>query len=332
MKMLRRSVLACLALAMVSLPAAAQPVRKIKFMEVIHSLFYSPLYIAIGKGFFKDNGLEFDLVAAQGSDKATAALLSGAAEIVLTGPETAIYIQNGQSPTKIKIFAGLTATDGSFLMSKDKVEKFDWPMLKGKTVLGWRKGSSPALYLEAILRKHGLDPDKDVNIVTNTAIPARVGAFMAGTADYGTFFEPDVTAIEKAGKGVSLANVGNALGQIDYTVFAATDEFIAKDAAVVQGFTNAIAKAETWALTAAPKEAAAVLAPFFPGVGADVLEASFIRHRDAGIWKKTPLVTPEAITALQELLIASAILKSEQKVPYDSVVAAKFAKTAAAGN
>lgn len=326
MSMLRILAAALLGLALGAAPAGAQGVQKIKFMEVIHSLFYSPLYIASGKGFFKEEGLDFDFIAAQGSDKATAALLSGAADIVLAGPETAIYIANGQSPTKIKIFAGLTATDGTFIMSKEKMEKFDWSMLKGKTVLGWRKGSSPALYLEEILRKHGLDPEKDVNIVTNTAIPARVGAFMAGTADFGTFFEPDISAIEKAGKGYAIRNVGNDLGQIDYTVFLTRDDYIASNPKVVQGFTNAIAKAEAWVQTADPAEAAKVLAPYFPGVDADVLARAVVRHREANIWKKTPMVTPEAMTALQNLLVASAILKPEQKVAYDRIVAPQFAK------
>lgn len=299
---------------------AADAPRKIAFMEVIHSIFYSPLYVAAGRGFFAKHGLTFDFVAAQGSDKATAALLSGAADVVLTGPETSIYIQNGRSPTKIKIFAGLTATDGSFLVGCEKIANFDWSMLKGKTVLGWRKGSSPALFLDAILRKHGLDPDKDVTIVSNVAIPARMGAFMAGTADFGTFFEPDVTTIEKAGKGVSMVNVGNSLGKIDYTVFAATDDFIARNPEVISGFAAAIAEAEAWIATADPKEVAATLAPYFPGMAPDLLAETVVRHRDAGVWKTSPTVEPQAIAALQDLLVASGLLKAEERVAYEKIV------------
>ncbi len=325
MHVVRSAILTCMMLAMLAAPGSADQPAKIRFMEVIHSLFYSPLYVADGKGFFEEEGIDFDFVAAQGSDKATAALLSGAADIVLVGPETSVYIQNGQSPEKIKIFSGLTATDGSFLVSREKVEDFDWQMLKGKTVLGWRKGSSPALYLEAILRDHGLDPETDVDIVTNIAIPARVGAFMAGQGDFGTYFEPDVTAIEQAGKGYPVLNVGNALGKIDYTVFAATDSYIADNPGIVQGFTNAIAKAQQWVRTADPETVATVLAPYFPGVSEKVIAATVTRHRDAGIWKTSPLVTPEAIEALQELLIASGILKPDETVAYESVVDASFA-------
>ncbi|MDC7786033.1 ABC transporter substrate-binding protein [Rhodoplanes sp. TEM] len=321
-------VLCAAAIAFAPPAATAEPVQKIKFMEVIHSLFYSPLYVAHGLGYFKQEGIDFDLVAAQGSDKATAALLSGAADVVLVGPETAVYIQNGQSPEKIRIFAGLTATDGSFLVGREKQSGFSWASLKGKTILGWRKGSAPAIFLDKVLKDHGLDPEKDVTIVTNVAIPARLGAFMAGTADYGTFFEPDVTKIEASGKGYSLANVGVAAGKIDYTVFTARESYIKANPKVIQGFTDAIARAERWLQTADPQEAAKTLAPYFPGVSAAELAASVSRHREAGVWKASPLVSAEAIGALQDLLVASGVLGAGEKVAYEKVVDPAFAKAA----
>jgi NitT/TauT family transport system substrate-binding protein len=309
--------------------AAGKPV-KVAYQEVIRSLFYAPSYIAIGKGFFRDEGLDVDLKTAQGSDKATAALLAGAADIVLAGPETAVYIRNGQSPMKTKIFCALTATDGSYLVGREKVANFDWASLKGKQVMSWRKGSSPALFLEQILRNHGLDPDKDVTVINNTAIPARLGAFMAGTADYGTFFEPDVSRIEMEGKGYALANVGNSLGQIDYTVFLATDGFIAKNPKAVQGWTNAIYRARRWLDETDPTEAAKVLAPFFPGLSDELLAATIVRHRESKLWKATPLVGPENISALQDLLISGGILKESERVKYEDVVAPEFARNAIA--
>jgi len=139
-------------------PAAAEDVTKISFMEVIHSLFYSPLYVAIGNGYFEEEGLAFDLIAGQGSDKVTAALLSKSVDIALAGPETTLYVETGKSPEKIRIIAGLTATDGSFLVGHDPATgDFDWGSLKGKKILGWREGSSPAMFLRAALEKAGFD-------------------------------------------------------------------------------------------------------------------------------------------------------------------------------
>jgi NitT/TauT family transport system substrate-binding protein len=325
---------AMLAMTVAALPAAAEELTEVSFMEPIHSLFYAPLYVADGKGFFAQEGIKVDFAVSQGSDKATAALLSGSADVVLVGPETAVYIAGGRSPVKTRIFSGLTATDGSFLMGRKGAPgvgadgAFDWSTLKGATIMSWRKGSAPALFMEAALRKAGLDPETDVTLITNTAIPARVGAFMAGTADYGTFFEPDVSRIEAEGKATALANVGGAVGPIDYTVFVATEPFIENHPEVIQGWTDAIARGLAWTASADPAEVAGVLAPYFPGVDQALLADSVVRHRAAGIWKTTPLVEPAAIDGLQTLLTEAGILKPEARVAYDDVVITRFAEAA----
>ncbi|GHH03897.1 ABC transporter substrate-binding protein [Pseudodonghicola xiamenensis] len=325
-----RNLLLAAGLAFGLLPAAPAPLQaqdttEIAFMEVIHSLFYSPLYVAIGNGYFAEEGISFDLLAGQGSDKVTAALLSGSVDIALAGPETTIYVGNGQSPEKIHIFAGLTATDGSFLVGRETPgEAFDWATLKGKKILGWREGSAPAIFLRKALENAGLDPDKDVDIITNVAIPARGGAFMSGVADYGTFFEPDVTKLEETGKLHALTNVGQAVGQIDYTVFIARESYIADHPEIVSGFTRAIAKAQAWLDTATPAEAATALAPYFPGVSPEELASSVERHRAAGVWKSSPAVSPEAIDRLQDLLIANGLLPNDNRLPYAAVVDPTF--------
>ncbi len=42
-------------------------------------------------------------------------------------------------------FAQLTQTDGTFLVSREKVENFEWDQLKGSTFLGQRKGGMPQM-------------------------------------------------------------------------------------------------------------------------------------------------------------------------------------------
>ena len=309
-------------------PARAEAPTKISFMEVIHSLFYSPLYVALDRGFFTEEGIAFDLIAGQGSDKVTAALLGGSVDIALAGPETTVYVETGKSPEKIRIFAGLTATDGSFLVGREPAAApFDWASLEGKTILGWREGSAPALFLREALEGAGLDPDEDVEIITNVAIPARVGAFLSGVADYGTFFEPDVTKLEAEGLHAQ-TNVGQAVGEIDYTVFIARESYIAENPEIVGGFTRAIARAEAWIAEAPEAEVAASLAAYFPGVSAEELAASVTRHRDAGVWKRTPAVTPEAVAALQDLLIGNGLMAEGSAVAYDRVVDPQFFEAA----
>ncbi len=73
---------------------AAKPLTPVRYEEVIRSIFYLPSYVALAKGYFKDEGLDVSMKTAWGSDKGVAALLSGTADIVLVGPETTVYIQN----------------------------------------------------------------------------------------------------------------------------------------------------------------------------------------------------------------------------------------------
>src|SRR5215468_8857744 len=208
--------LATLGLLLIAAPldafAQAKPPVKVRYTEVVRSILYAPAYVAIANGYFKDAGLDVAMTTAQGGDKSVAALLTNSADIALIGPETTIYVQNGDSPTKIPIFCGLTATDGFMLVGREKVEKFDWQQLKGKQILTNRPGSTPDLFLEAALRQNGIDPIKDVKLVNNVAIPARVGSWLAGQNQYAIFPEPEASQLELDGKAHFLASPGETVG------------------------------------------------------------------------------------------------------------------------
>lgn len=132
---------------------------------MVHSVFYAPQYVASTKGFFKDAGLDVEIKTAWGSDKGAAAVLSGNADIALAGPEPSIYVFNQKGENRLKIFAQLTATDGSFLLSRQKVSSFAWDQVKGKTIVGGRPGGMPEMVLEYTLKRKGITPQKDVTII-----------------------------------------------------------------------------------------------------------------------------------------------------------------------
>jgi NitT/TauT family transport system substrate-binding protein len=157
------AAIGALALSSRALRAQGKPRQRIRYSEVVRSILYAPVYVALTENFFGEAGLDVALTTAQGGDKAVAALLSNSADIALMGPETAIYVQNSDSPTKIPIFCGLTATDGSMLVGREKVDQFSWQQLKGKQILTNRPGSTPDLFLEAALRQNGIDPKRDVS-------------------------------------------------------------------------------------------------------------------------------------------------------------------------
>ena len=70
------------------------PLKKIKLMEVTHSLFYTPQYVAITQGFFEEEGLEIELINGGRADKVMAALISGEVEVGFMGLEASVYVYN----------------------------------------------------------------------------------------------------------------------------------------------------------------------------------------------------------------------------------------------
>lgn len=309
--------------------AAAKPAVKVRYEEVVRSLLYVPMYVALNQGYFKEAGLDVGMKTSQGTDKGMAALLSGSADIVLIGPEASIYVANSESPAKPKIFAGLTATDGFVLMARKPVAgKFDWSQLKGKTVMAFRPGSNPDVFLEAALRKNGLDPKKDLKLVNNIGPAARTGAWLAGQTDYAIFLEPEAGTLEKDGQAHALLSIGNEVGPVDYTVFTATDVFLQKNPEVAQAWTNAVARAQKYVQTAPAADLAKQVAEFFPGMGQPELVKAIERYRGYKLWKTQPLVEKAAVEQLQDMLVTSGVLEAAKRVKYEQVVVTDFATKA----
>lgn len=135
---------------------------KLTIAEVTHSIFYAPQYAAITQGFFEEEGIDIDLINTQGADKTMAALLSGEADIGLMGPEASIYVYNKGNDNYAVNFAQLTQKDGSFLVSREDTKNFSFEDLKGKEVLGGRKGGVPEMTLEYVLKQNGLNLGNDI--------------------------------------------------------------------------------------------------------------------------------------------------------------------------
>lgn len=311
-------------------PAAAEskPVelKTVRFSEVIRSIFYAPHYIAMEKGFFKEEGLNIDINTAQGSDKGAAALLAGTADISLVGPETAIYIYNQKGDKTLKIFHQLTFRDGSFLLSRNPIDGFQWKMLEGKSVIGWRPGSAPQMVMNSTMLK---EKTGQVDVVTNIASTAMAGAFTSGKGDFIQVFEPIASTLVKEGKAYYAASLGEAFGPFPETAYVATADYIKNNGETVQKFVNAVSKATKWLEGAQQDEVAAALAPYFEGTPKEIIIQSVERYKKQKTWSTNPEMTKEQFEVLQTVLIDNGVLKPEQKVmKMEDVVDTSFAQKA----
>jgi len=304
-------------------PAAETPKEPVtvRFSEVIRSIFYAPHYAAMSQGFFEEEGIVVDMNTSQGSDKGAAALIAGVADISLVGPETAIYIYNQKGDKTLKIFHQLTMKDGSFLLSREKLDSFEWSDLEGKSVLGWRPGSAPQMVMNSKLTQEGIAAE----VITNVASPAMAGAFASGQGDFIQLFEPVASTLEKEGKAFYVASMGESFGAFPETSYVATSDYIAENPEVIQGFVNAVAKGAAWLKTASKEDISAALMPFFEGTPEDLILQSVERYMAQDTWPAKPEMTPEAFEKLQSVLIENGVLKPEEKIAsMDEVVDMSF--------
>lgn len=299
---------------------------KLKLIEVTHSVFYAPQYVAISKGFFKDEGIDIELINGKGADKCMTALLSGEADIGFMGSEASIYVHSQGKEGSVVNFAQLTQTDGSFLVGREKDEDFNFDKLRGKTIIGGRIGGMPEMTLEYVLRKNGLEPGRDVNIRTDVQFDVMAGAFTGGEGDYVTLFEPVATNLEKEDKGYVVASIGAEAGEVPYTSYSTTNEFLDKNPELVQGFTNAIYKGMLWVQSSSSKEVAEVLAEHFPDSDIDTLSKLVTRYKEQNTWKPDPVMTKEGFEQIQNIMQDAGQL--EKRVPFDKLVIDTYAKKA----
>lgn len=309
-------------------PTSEKTTEKVRFSEVIRSIFYAPHYIAMEKGFFEEEGIEVDMVTAQGSDKGAAALLAGTADISLIGPETTIFIFNQNGDKTLKVFHQLTSTDGSFLMSRNKINNFSWSDLEGKIVLGWRPGSAPQVVFNSLLLMKHVN---DVEVVTNIAAPALPGAFISGQGDFIQVFEPVASTLEKDGTAFFITSLGKEIGNFPETSYVAESKFLKEHPRVVQGWVNAVSKAAHWINDSTSEEAAKALLPYFEGASEESIIQSVERYKEQDTWKTNPELTQAQFTTLQQVLIDNDLLQEDQKVNLEDIADMTFAKKVGKG-
>ena len=172
------------------------------------------------------------------------------------GPEAAIYVYNEGKEDYMQVFAQMTKRDGSFLVSRKENKDFKWTDLKGSTIIPGRKGGVPYMTFEYVLKQSGLDTKKDVILDDSIKFDLMAGAFAGGKADYVTLFEPTASMTEAQEKGYIVASVGEAGGEIPYTAYFAKKSYINNNKDIIQGFTNAVYKGQTWVKEHTAKEIA----------------------------------------------------------------------------
>ena len=302
---------------------------KVRVCEVTHSVFYAPQYAAMQLGLFEKYGIEIELTTGEGADKVMAAVLSNGADIGFAGPEAAVYVYNEGKQDYAQVFAQVTKRDGSFLIGRTPQEDFDWQALRGKVVLPGRKGGMPYMALEYVLKQSGLDIEKDLTLDNSIQFSLMTAAFINGSGDYVTAFEPVASTLVQNGQGYIVASIGQASGEIPYTAYFAKKSYLEQNSDLVLRFTKALYEGQQWVESHSAADIAQLIAPAFADTDVALLTAALQSYKDADAWASTPLLGQEAFDRLQTVMRSAGEL--QQTAPYDKVVNTQFAIDAIAG-
>lgn len=291
--------------------------KEVKVAEVAHTIFYAPAYAAISKGYFEDEGIKIDLTLTAGADKVTAAVLSGDVDVGFCGSEATIYVYNSGEKDYLVNFARLTKKDGSFLVSRKKYDNFKLEDLKGKTVIGGRKGGMPEMTFEWALKQNNIDPKNDLKIDTSVAFPAMEGAFIGGNADFVTLFEPNATSVEKQGLGYVVGYVGSFGGEVPYTAYNAKKSYIEKNKDIIDGFTKAVDKGLKYVKETDSSVVAKDIYEYFPELSLNDLTAIIERYKTNDAWASSSEITKKDFDHLQEIISAGEL---DKKAPFEKLI------------
>ena len=283
--------------------------KTIKVSEVTHSIFYAPFYVSIENGYFKEAGIDIDLMLVSGSDNVAASVLSGDTEVGLAGPESAVYVALGGEKDYLQVFSGLTKRDGQFMLARSDSE-FDWHDLEGKEILIGRRTGMPGLSFLRALKNQGIDEDK-VKINESIEFAELSGAFIGGEGDYVNLFEPLASKLEDNGNGYVVTSVGASSDAFPYTAFYARKSYIEENKELLKDFTKAIAKGLEFTLENDGDTTAKVIQKQFSDTSIKDLALMIERYKDADAWLSTPLVEEDFYNTLIDLLKENDLIKED---------------------
>ncbi len=290
----------------------------IKLAEVTHSAFYTPLYVAIEKGYFKDAGIDLEVILTPGADKVSAAVLSNTVEIGFAGTESAAYIYDGNEKDYLVTFAGLTKRDGQFILARDCSKPFELTDLYNHEILVGRAGGMPALNFLNAMKNSNIDLSK-ININYAIDFAALSGTFIGGIGDYVNLFEPTATTVVNVANACIAESIGKLSGEVPYTAFYTRKSYLNSHKDLLTNFTQALNKGIKYTLTHDSKDIAKVILPEFPDTSLNDLQTIIDNYKKYDSWLETPYITEESFNNLIKLLKDNNLL-TKDKIPYKDLI------------
>jgi len=292
--------------------------RPLRLLEVIRTLFYTPIYVSVAGGFLEKEGLDVEFKTCPPEfGHPMAALNNGAADIAQSGIMRSIIASDWGAETVPVHFAEINSRDGFFVLSRTKQDPFQWESLKGAKLIPVGFSPMPWASFQFALRRHDIDPS-DVDLVTGLDLDQAMAAFREDKAEYIHVPQPAAEQLLEDGSGHLAIAIGPENGHLAYSSFAATNHYLATEPETVQRFTVGYANALDWLAAHNAAEVGEAVAGFFPQVSLELVVKSVARLKAQDNWPTEPTLAQPQFENLHDILIAAGLCKARQ--PYAKMV------------
>lgn len=303
---------------------AVTPGRPLRVVVAFHSIFYAPLPVAIRGGHFAAEGLEVDPETPALAGGTVDALLSGGADVSLSGIMRSFELLD-RGGARLVHFAAVNDRNGFFLLSREPRPSFAWSDVVGRTIISFGGAPTPWLCMQAVLRRHGVDPAR-VTFRRDLSTPDAIAAFRAGQGDFIEHGPPVIDQLVADGTGHLVASMGEATGPVPFSSFMAAPEMLTKQRDVLIHFVRGLYRAQRWMAASTAQEIAAVVAPVFGDIDPVIRVAAVERYLKQSTWARDPVLTRTGYDTLQEILLSAGFIKKPH--PFDALVDTDIARAA----
>jgi NitT/TauT family transport system substrate-binding protein len=302
----------------------AKPPFKIRLATSTAGLDFAPIWIAQRKGFFKDEGVDFEHILTTGGAVTMAALMNGDVQFVSTAASDVLVARaRGDRMLAVGIFpASLEwhiATNNKWLesrgLTKAQVAKMNVSQkiqaLKGTTIGAATVGGAPAQVVRYLLRQNNLKPDADVRFAAVGAGSSRVNALKNGQVDLIVGGIPDTEQPELEGWGVTFIRLGHEIEifkDYPHESVHALDPFIKANPDATRALLRAIARGNNLIIDS-PVESDDLLVKQFPKIAPTVLKTVLSRSRPT--FRRNLRMTKSGWDNMHKVMSGAGLIKSD---------------------
>ena len=303
--------------------ASRQPLR---LMETWHSLFYTPIYVAVAGGFLEKEGLDVTFTTCPPKfPHALAALIQDAADIAQSGVMRGIIAFGWGAETVPAHIAKINARDGFFLLGRRPQEEFRQESLQGATVIPISFTAMPWASCQYALRRLGVEP-ADLKLVPGLSLDQATSTFLDGEGDFIHLPQPAAEQLLTAGQAHLAVALGPVIGHVAYSSFAATNKFLDTKPEAAVSFVRGFARGLEWLAANDAATVGEAVAPFFPDIGKEVVVRAVGRYKEQETWPGDPRLDRPEFEGQQDILLGAGLVKVRQE--YDRIVRPEFFQAA----